>query len=127
MTFNGSDILGQSGGSAVRVEPGPVERQDVRYGIQGIPGTFIHDMGTRARSILVTGTLKAASASALNGVETTLEDTVAAATEATLADDWGRSFQNCVLAAYDRKGPRRKTEGGVCLQDFEARFTQLSV
>lgn len=125
MTFNGADIFGQSGGSVVRVTPAPVERDDVRYGIQGIPGTFRHNLGTRSRPIAVAGTLKSASSAAMNDLESSIEAVVKAGTEAVLVDDWSRSFDNCVLDAYERKGPRRQGEDGACYQEFTAKFVQL--
>ncbi len=123
-TFGGSAICGSS--SIVRVTIGDTQMEAQRFAFPGIDGEFQHALGLRGRPIVWSGQLRAASDSALSTIETTIEGLLAGSQPADIVDGFGRTFADCVLNRFVRKGPRRKhTIDGQALQDFELHFAQV--
>ena len=123
-TFGGSAICGSS--SIVRVTIGDTQMEAQRFSFPGIDGEFQHALGLQGRPIVWSGQLRAASDSALSTIETTIEGLLAGSQPADIVDGFGRTFADCVLNRFVRKGPRRKhTIDGQALQDFELHFAQV--
>lgn len=125
-TFDGQVIAGS--GASVSVTVGELESEAILYGFPGIDGAFRHELGTRSRTIQWTGQLRAADNAALSATESAIESLVGEGRVATVTDASGRSFDNCVVSSFARRGPRRihATTGAVA-QNFELVFIQLSV
>lgn len=125
-TFDGQAIGGTD--SVVRVLVGSLRRSTVRFGFAGIDGIFRHDLGGRGRDIVWRGQLRAASNAALNTIEQTLEGYVSDPRAFTLVDSWGRTYTDCALDGFERRGARRNDSvTGQALQDFELTFEQLNL
>jgi len=123
-TFGGTALAGTS--SRVRVEPGELRRASGSFSFPGVDGVFDRHLGVRERPIFWRGQLRAANDSALNAIETAIEDEIRDGREKTMVDAWSRSHESCVLSVFRRRGPRRRDElSGQVFQDFELEFTQL--
>ena len=124
-TFGGTALAGS--GSEVRVELGPARRATSVFSFPGIDGVFERGLGLRDRTIHWRGQLRATDDSALNTIESQIEDEVATGEAKTMVDAWGRSHASCVVRSFERKGPRgRDALSGQALQDFEITFGQLN-
>lgn len=124
-TFDGEAIAGETSLAAVRV--GPLRAEHVEFAMPGVDGTFRHGQGARPRTIIWTGRLQAADHDALNAIEASIEAQVGDARIGPITDGFGRTFDNCVLDLFERKGPRRLHPAtGAAQQDFELEFLQLS-
>lgn len=122
-TFGGSAICGSE--SVVRVIVGNLEMNTSRFAFPGIDGEFRQALGLDGRPLTWTGQLRATSDSALTTIETTIEDLLVAAQPADVVDGFGRTFVDCTLLRWARKGQRRKHPiSGQALQDFELHFVQ---
>jgi len=124
-TFGGVELAGTD--SNVHVELGSLKRAKSSFSFPGIDGVFERDLGLRQRVIKWRGQLRAADDSALNGIESTIEQEIQESQVKVMVDSWGRSYASCVMDAFIRCGPRCKDElTGQALQDFEIEFTQLN-
>ncbi len=122
-TFDGQALCGDS--SVVNVIAGSPRRSVVTFGFPGIDTVFRHDLGSRGRAIVWRGQLRANDDAALNTIEQTIEAYVADPRLFDMVDAWGRTCGDCVLDAFERRGPRRKDAvTGRVRQDFELRFEQ---
>ena len=125
-TFGGSAIAGSS--SVVRVVVGDSEMDGQEFSFPGIDGEFRQALGLSSRPITWSGQLRAASDSALTTTETTIEGLIAASQPADIIDGFGRTFKDCALSRFVRKGEQRKhTINGQALQDFELHFIQSGI
>jgi len=125
-TFGGSAIAGSD--SVVTVHLGSVMTESVEFGFPGIDGVHRHQTATRGRAIRWKGELVADDDAGLNTIEAELDRLTMEQAPATMVDAWGRSFPDCVLDAFERKGTRqRHPVTGKPVQTFELRFTQLRV
>ncbi|MCH8853743.1 MAG: hypothetical protein IID41_13990 [Planctomycetes bacterium] len=123
--FGGSVICGNS--SIVRVTVGVFEMATERFAFPGIDGEFQHALGVQGRPITWSGQLRAASDSALSTIETTIESLLADSQPADIVDGFGRTFTDCVLNRFVRKGPRSKHAiDSQALQDFELHFVEVT-
>lgn len=125
-TFGGSAIAG--GSSVVRVTVGDSEMDAQQFSFPGIDGEFQQALGLSGRPITWSGQLRAASDSALTTIETTIEGLLAANQPADIIDGFGRTFKDCTLNRFARRGQRRKhTITAQAQQDFELHFTQSGI
>jgi hypothetical protein len=123
-TFGGVALAGAI--SFVQVELGSLHLAVSSFSFPGIDGVFQRHLGVRERPIVWRGQLRAANDSALNTIETAIEDELRGGVEKTMVDAWGRSHELCVMKAFHRRGVRRRDElSGQALQDFEIEFAQL--
>jgi hypothetical protein len=123
-TFGGVALAGSD--SEAHVELGRLRRAVSSFSFPGIDGVFERNLGIRERPIKWSGQLRAANDSALNNIESNIEDEVRDGEAKTMVDSWGRSHQMCVLKSFLRCGRRQRDElTGESLQDFEIEFTQL--
>lgn len=124
-TVGGSAICGSS--SIVRVSVGDTTMNTERFAFPGIDGEFQRALGLQARPILWSGQLRAASDSALSTIETTIEGLLIGSQPADIVDGFGRTFTDCVLNRFVRKGPRSKHAiDSQALQDFELHFVEVT-
>ncbi len=124
-TFNGEVLAGAE--SVVSVLVGEAEAESVSFGFPGIDGEFRHQLGLRGRPICWAGQLRGADDNVLNAVEQNIEAAVADPRPHDLVDAFSRTFGDCVLDRFVRRGPRRRHPvSGGALQPFELHFTQLS-
>ena len=124
-TIGGVALAGSD--SKVHVELDILRSASSLFSFPGVDGVFQRNLGVRGRTIKWCGQLRAASDSALNVIESAIEQEVRAGEAKTMVDSWGRSHQMCVLNSFVRNGPRRRDElTGQALQGFEIEFTQLS-
>ncbi|MHC4445641.1 MAG: hypothetical protein ACYTBZ_01515 [Planctomycetota bacterium] len=123
-TFGGTALAGAA--SKVHVELGALSHASSLFSFPGVDGVFQRNLGVRERSIKWRGQLRAASDSALNTIESGIEQEVRVGEAKTMVDSWGRSHQECVLNSFIRNGRRGRDElTGQALQGFEIEFTQL--
>lgn len=123
-TFGGVALAGA--GSEVHVELGVLRRATSSFSFPGVDGVFERDLGTRERTIIWHGQLRAADHPSLNTIESNIEDEIRNSQEQSMVDTWGRTHEMCVLQKFNRRGLRRVDElTGEALQDFELEFTQL--
>lgn len=124
-TFNGVALAGTD--SLVNVAVGEAAVESVAFGFPGIDGEFRHQLGLRGRPIRWTGQLRAVDDVTLNAVEENLEASVADPRPHDMVDGLSRTFTDCVLERFVRRGPRqRHPVSGYALQPFELHFTQLN-
>ena len=124
-TYGGETITGTE--AVVSVEVGDRRTAAVEFGFPGVDGVYRHVVGTLERSIRWKGQLRAASHSALTAVESAIEALVGDGQEGTVADSFGRTFENCAVEEFQRSGPRRMHPlTGVVAQDFELDFVQAA-
>jgi hypothetical protein len=110
----------------VDVHVGELKRAASTFAFPGVDGVFERFMGTRERSIIWRGQLRAADNNELNAIEQGLEDLVCRATADTIRDSWDRTFDHCVARTFKRTGPRGRDDlTGEATQDFELEFVQL--
>ena len=125
-TFGGVAVAGADG--VVQVELGELRRATSSFSFPGIDGVFEHSLGVRERPIVWSGQLRASSDSALNAIESAIEDEVHSGEAKTLVDAWGRTHDSCAARTFRRRGPRQRDAlSGEALQDFELTFVQLNV
>jgi len=123
-TFGGIALAGTL--SRVRVEVGELRRASSSFSFPGVDGVFDRHLGVRERPVFWRGQLRAASDSALNAIETAIEDEIRSGQDKAMVDAWSRSHESCVLNAFRRRGPRRRDAlSGQVVQAFEMEFTQL--
>ena len=124
-TFNGVALAGAD--SLVNVVVGEAAVESVAFGFPGIDGEFRHQLGLRGRPIRWTGQLRAVDDETLNAIEENIEAAVADPRPHDLIDALSRTFTDCVLERFARRGPRqRHPVSGCALQPFELHFTQLN-
>ena len=124
-TFDGVAFAGTS--SKICVEVGELKRASELFAFPGVDGVFERFGGVRDRPIWWRGQLRAASDAALNAIEAGIEAQIRAGRAATMADAWGRSFAECVVRAYRRRGPRVRDElSGAVVQEAEIELAQLA-
>jgi hypothetical protein len=124
-TFNGQVLTGAE--SLVNVLVGEAVAESVSFGFPGIDGEFRHQLGLRGRPIRWAGQLRGVDNDALSAVEQSIEAAVADPRPHDLVDAFSRTFADCVLDRFVRRGPRqRHPVSGWALQPFELHFTQLS-
>ena len=107
ITFNGLDLF-SSGPS--RTIFGPVEGRDALAQSPGAIGVMLTQQGRQPREITQRGTLVADTEPALRELTTAIEGQVGAAA-ATLTDEHGNDWPDCVLRVFEpgpvgRLGPR---------------------
>lgn len=125
-TFGGSAIAG--GSSVVRVIVGDSEMDTQEFSFPGIDGEFQQALGLSGRLITWSGQLRAGSDSALTTIETIIEGLLAASQPADIVDGFGRTFKDCTLNRFARRGQRRKhTITAQAQQDFELHFAQSGI
>jgi len=123
-TFGGVALAGSS--SRVCVELGELRRASGLFSFPGVGGVFDRHLGVRERPIFWRGQLRGANDSALNTIETAIEDEIRDGEDKTMVDAWSRSHESCVLKAFRRRGPRQRNAlSGQVFQEFELEFTQL--
>lgn len=123
-TFGGVALAGAS--SFVQVELGSLHCAVSAFSFPGIDGVFQRHLGVRERPMVWRGQLRAANDSALNTIESTIEDELRNGDPKTMVDAWGRSHELCVVKKFNRRSARRRDElSGQALQDFEIEFEQL--
>jgi hypothetical protein len=124
-TFNGVALAGAD--SLVNVVVGEAAVESIAFGFPGIDGEFRHQLGLRGRPIRWTGQLLAVDDETLNAIEQNIEAAVADPRSHDLTDALSRTFTDCVLERFARRGPRqRHPASGCALQPFELHFTQLN-
>jgi hypothetical protein len=124
-TFGGVPLTGTE--SVVQVELGELQRASSCFSFPGIDGVFEHSLGVRERPIVWSGQLRAASDSALNFIESAIENEVRSGEAKSLVDAWGRTHDACTARTFRRRGPRQRDAlSGEALQDFELTFVQLN-
>ena len=124
-TFDSVAVAGTS--SKIRVEVGELKRASELFAFPGVDGVFERFGGVRDRPIWWRGQLRAASDAALNTLEAGIEAEIRAGRAATMVDAWGRAFEECVVRAYRRRGPRARDElSGAVLQEAEIELAQLA-
>jgi len=124
-TFGGVALAGAD--SVVQVELGELRRATSSFSFPGIDGVFEHSLGVRERPIVWSGQLRAVGDSALNAMESAIEDEVRSGEAKTLVDAWGRTHASCTAKSFRRRGSRRRDAlSGEALQDFELTFVQLN-
>lgn len=123
--FGGIDVGGAD--SRVEVCVGELRRAVSLFAFPGVDGVFERFAGTRERSIVWRGQLRAADDAALNAIEEGLEDLVRRAEVNSVRDSWSRTFDHCVARSYRRVGARGCDDlTGQAVQAFELEFVQLS-
>lgn len=124
-TFGGGVLAGAE--SDVQVIVGHWKQATSTFAFPGIDGVFQRDLGMRDRVITWTGQLRAEDDEALDTIEAGIEAAVGAGEVKTVTDAHGRSYDDCVVKAFERKGTRRRDGlSGAACQDFELTFTQLN-
>jgi len=124
-TFDGVVLAGAN--SAVNVVVGDATAETVSFAFPGIDGVFRHHLGMRDRAIGWTGQLRDVDDAALNTTEAAIEAAVANPGAFDMVDAWSRTFSDCTLDRFVRRGPRsRHPVTGEALQSFELQFTQLN-
>jgi hypothetical protein len=122
--FGGSPLVGAS--SVVRMEIGSLNRAVSHFAFPGVDGVFERFAGTRERSIVWKGQLRAAGESALDAIEQEIEALVQRGAVDNVSDATGRMFDACVASGFKRRGMRSIDHlTGEALQDFELEFVQL--
>ena len=122
--FGGRAVLGER--SEAVVEIGPLARASSRFAFPGVDGVFERFGGTRERTIVWRGQLRAEDDQAMTVLEEGLEALVGEGLVDAVGDPAGRWFQNCVPESFKRRGGRRRDAfNGETLQDFEMEVVQL--
>jgi len=124
-TFGGSVLAGSL--STVNVLVGEAAVAEASFGFPGIDGEFRHRLGLRGRPIRWAGLLRAADDAGLNAIEGGIESAVADPTPRDMVDAWSRTFADCVVDSFERRGTRQRHPiSGDALQPFDIHFTQLN-
>jgi len=124
-TYGGEVITGPA--SVVTIVVGNRVAESVPFSFPGVDGVFEHAVGVGSRRIEWSGTLHGDDDDALNAIETAIEALTGDGNARDVVDVSGRTFENCVLSEFRRRGPRdtHPTRGTVA-QGFELRFHQLA-
>ena len=124
-TFGGQDILGTDH-RGTRTVCGGAESSRQRFRMPGLTGEFEHVLPPGGSTLLVTSTLKASNAGALQTLLDGLDALKADDSQKTIIDGFGRQFDNCVLDNYEPLGPvlTLKGEAGG-IQDVRLSFRKL--
>lgn len=121
----GDAVLGGSA-SRLHVEIGALERAVSRFSFPGIDGVFERCLGTRHRDIIWNGQLRADDAAALNSIESEIDAELRGGRARSVVDEWGRTFPDCVMQRFERKGWRHIDPlSGRVVQPVAITFTQL--
>lgn len=107
ITFNGTDYF-SSGASLI--EPGPTQSRDAIADSPGSVGSSVITQGTVPRRLTQCGALVADNVDALQALIDAIQAHVGAGT-ATLCDQHGKAWPNCLMQrmdvqAFRRLGPR---------------------
>lgn len=124
-TFGGQYILGTDH-RGTRTVCGGTESSRQRFRMPGLTGEFEHVMSPGGQTIMVTSTVKAADAGALQTLLDGLDALKADSTQQTIIDGFSREYDNCVLDDYEPLGPvlTLAGEAGV-IQDVRLLFRKL--
>jgi len=124
-TFGGQNILGTDHRGTRTVYSG-AESVRQRFRLPGLVGEFEHVQSLGAGFVVVTSTLKAASADSLQTLLDGLDALKADNSQQTVTDGFGRNFANCVLDNYELLSPVLTLDGGAgVIQDVRLVFRKL--
>jgi hypothetical protein len=113
--------------SEVSVELGKLQRATSVFSFPGVDGVFERHMGTRGRSIIWQGQLRAEDDTAMNALEAGIEAEIERGQSKEMTDTFGRHYAACTLRSFERTGARKADElNGQVLQDFSLQFEQLA-